>query len=64
MAAIEDGLTSPAGFGAAGPADCPVCGEGLEEPERHLGAAGVVGAKEQHRGFAVVVQAFDLGQGS
>jgi hypothetical protein len=52
-----------AGFGAAGPADRPVCGEGLEEPERHPGAAGVVGAQEQHRGFAVVVQPFDLGQG-
>jgi hypothetical protein len=40
-----------------------VADEGLEEAEGHLGPAGVVGAQEQHGGFAVVVQAFDLGEG-
>jgi hypothetical protein len=33
-----------------------------KEPKRHLGTAGVVRAQKQHRGFAVVVQTFDLGQ--
>ena len=42
-----------AGFGAAGPGDGLVTGELGEEPQRHLGAAGVVGAQEQHGRFAV-----------
>jgi hypothetical protein len=33
-----------------------------EKAHGHLGAAGVVHAQEQHGGFAVVGQAFDLGQ--
>jgi KUP system potassium uptake protein len=35
----------------------------LEEAEGHLGAARVVHAQEQHDGAAVVVFAFDLGEG-
>jgi hypothetical protein len=35
----------------------------LEEAHRHLGAAGVVHAQEEDGRLAVVVQAFDLGQG-
>ena len=35
----------------------------VEEPERHLGAAGVVGAQEQHGGLGVGDLAFDPGQG-
>ena len=56
------GLTSVAGFGPAGPGDRGVAGVALEEAQRHLGAAGVVRAQEQHDGFAVVVQALDPGQ--
>ena len=42
------GLTRSAGFGATGPADRAVPSEMLEEAQRHLGAAGVVHAQEQH----------------
>ena len=52
-----------AGFGAAGPGDGTVAGESLEPAERHLGAAGVVDAEEQHDGQAVVGLALDLGEG-
>jgi hypothetical protein len=34
-----------------------------EEAERHLAAAGVVGAQEQHDGFAVVAASLDLLEG-
>ena len=50
------------GFGTTGPGDRPVTGQGGEEPHRHLRAAGVVHAQEQHGGLAVVVQALDLRQ--
>ena len=56
------GLIVDAGFGAAGPGDGVVAGEVVEEPEGHLGAAGVVGAQEQHHRHPDVVLAFDLGQ--
>ena len=52
-----------AGFGATGPGDRVVAGVVLEEAERHLGAAGVVDAQEQHDGLAVDLQPFDPGQG-
>ena len=42
-----------AGFGSARPGDRRVTGELGEEPHRHLRAAGVVGAQEQHGGFAI-----------
>ena len=57
------GVDFVARFGAAGPGDRGVAGVVLEEAHRHLGAAGVVGAQEQHGGFAVMGQPFDLGQG-
>ena len=62
MACDGGGVDFVAGFGAARPRDRAVAGEVGEESERHLGAAGVVGAQEQHGGFAVVVLAFDPGQ--
>src|SRR5204863_7403381 len=37
------GVDLVAGFGAAGPGHRPVAGKVGEEPQRHLGAAGVVG---------------------
>jgi hypothetical protein len=49
-------------FRAAGPADRAVAGKVLEEPERHLGAPGVVRAQEQHRREPVVGLALDPGQ--
>ena len=52
-----------AGFGAAGPGDALITGEVVEVPERHLGAACVVGAQEQHGGLGVGDLAFDSCQG-
>ena len=52
-----------AGFRAARPGHGLVPGEVVEEAESHLGAAGVVGAQEQHGGLAVGDLAFDAGQG-
>ena len=51
-----------AGFGSARPGDGLLTGEVVEEPERHLGAAGVVGAQEQHGGLGVGDLALDAGQ--
>ena len=51
-----------AGFGSARPGDGLLAGEVGEEAERHLGAAGVVGAQEQHGGLAVGDLALDPGQ--
>ena len=43
--------------------DGVVAGEVGEEAQGHLGASGVVGAQEQHRGLAVADLAFHPGQG-
>src|SRR5690242_7903690 len=45
ISATAEGLTSSAGFAAAGPGHGTVAGQVLEERERHLGAAGVMDAQ-------------------
>ena len=57
------GVDFVSGFSAARPGHTVVTGEVGEEAERHLRAAGVVGAKEQHRRPPVVDLAFNAGQG-
>jgi hypothetical protein len=47
------GVDGDAGFATFGPGDGAVTGEVLEEAHRHLGAAGVAHAQEQHGGLAV-----------
>ena len=63
MASIAAGLTSLPGSEPPDQAIGRVAGVVLEEAEGHLGAAGVVGAQEQHGRLAVVDVAFDPGQG-
>ena len=60
---MAEGLISFPGSEPPDHATAVVAGEVGEESERHLGAAGVVGAQEQHGGFAVGDLAFDAGQG-
>ena len=56
------GLTSKPGSEPPDQAIGPVAGEVLEEAERHLAAAGVVHAQEQHDGLAVAAQTLHFGQ--
>ena len=55
------GIYFVAGFGSARPGHRPFPGQVGKESARHLGAPGVVGAQEQHYGFAVDYLAFHSG---
>src|SRR4029079_19069037 len=57
------GVDFIAGFGATRPCNGRISCQVSEESHRQLRTARVVGAEEQHDGFAVVGGAFDFGQG-
>jgi hypothetical protein len=50
-----------AGFGSTGPGDGSVARVVVEEPQGHLGPAGVVHAQEEHDRLTVDAQALDFG---